>query len=41
MEMLGTFGFGTASPLISLVLLIGCIFMARGLTPPVKKDKDR
>jgi hypothetical protein len=39
-EMLGAFGFGSANPLVSLVMLIGCIFVARGLTPPVKKDKD-
>jgi len=41
MEMLGAFGFGGASPLVPLVLLIGCMFIARGLNPPVKKDKDK
>jgi hypothetical protein len=41
MEMLADFGFGAASPLLSIVLLIGCMFVARGLHPPVKKDKDR
>ncbi|MCK9375431.1 MAG: hypothetical protein M0P73_04695 [Syntrophobacterales bacterium] len=40
-DMIGTFGFGNASPLVSLVLMIGLIFVARGLTPPVKKDKNQ
>ncbi len=36
--MLGALGFGGASPLVSLVLLIGGMFVTRGLTPPVKQD---
>jgi hypothetical protein len=40
-DMLGSFGYGVASPLVTLVLLISCIFVSRGLTPPSKRDSDR
>jgi hypothetical protein len=38
MDMIGAFGFGQASPLFPLVILIGAIFISRGLSKPVKKD---
>lgn len=40
-EMPGAFGFGRPAPGFSPAFLVGCIFIARGLNPALKKGKKQ